>query len=247
MLRTRLRDRASSGGGDSWSPTDIPGLKLWLDASDTSTITHSGGSVSQWNDKSGNGYHATQGTGANQPTTNTRTINSRNVIDFDGTNKYFYLPAGLMTFLNTNNFDCFVVAANDSTTAYQHIIGGRDSGVGDVRFGVITDNGAVHAMCNPSYTLSTKTVTRDTNQHVFGATRTGSIINSLYDGGTLGSNATAVNVNMNLLIIGQTGVNTSYFDGGIGEIVICPVQTNSVRNSLMGYFATKWGITWTNF
>lgn len=55
---------------------------LWLDAADTSTITHSSGAVSQWNDKSGNGRHVTQGTAAAQPTTGASAINGRNVIDF---------------------------------------------------------------------------------------------------------------------------------------------------------------------
>jgi hypothetical protein len=57
-----------------------------LDASDTATITESGGSVSQWNDKSGNNRHVTQGTGIKQPTTGSETKNGRNVIVFDGTN-----------------------------------------------------------------------------------------------------------------------------------------------------------------
>ena len=35
-------------------------LLLWLDADDNTTITHSSNAVSQWNDKSGNGNHATQ-------------------------------------------------------------------------------------------------------------------------------------------------------------------------------------------
>lgn len=67
-------------------PTRIGGgnLKLWLDASDTSTITHSSGSVSAWADKSGNGNNATQGTGSSQPTTGVNTINGKNVIAFDG-------------------------------------------------------------------------------------------------------------------------------------------------------------------
>jgi hypothetical protein len=59
---------------------------VWLDAADTSTITESSGSVSQWNDKSGNGYNVTQGTGLNQPTTGSATINGLNVISFDGSN-----------------------------------------------------------------------------------------------------------------------------------------------------------------
>src|SRR3990167_8616268 len=61
------------------------GLKLWLDASDTSTITSSGGLVSQWNDKSGNNNHAIQGTGAAQPGTGTVKQGGKNVITFDGT------------------------------------------------------------------------------------------------------------------------------------------------------------------
>ena len=39
-------------------------LLLWLDASDLTTITEVSGKVSQWNDKSGNARHLTQGTDA---------------------------------------------------------------------------------------------------------------------------------------------------------------------------------------
>lgn len=67
-----------------FSPTDLAGLVAWYDASDTATITDSGGAVSQWDDKSGNAHHATQGSGSNKPTTGTRTQNGLNVLDFDG-------------------------------------------------------------------------------------------------------------------------------------------------------------------
>jgi hypothetical protein len=50
-----------------FSPTNIAGLQLWFDASDSSTITQSGGSVSRWADKSGNGHDATQSSGAAKP------------------------------------------------------------------------------------------------------------------------------------------------------------------------------------
>ena len=68
-----------------FSPLGISGLVLWLDAADTSTITESGGSVSQWDDKSGNGYDVVQATAANQPTTGVTTLNSLNVLDWDST------------------------------------------------------------------------------------------------------------------------------------------------------------------
>ena len=55
---------------------------LWLDASDTSTITASANRVSAWADKSGNGNNASQGTAGLKPTTNTTTMNGKNVLDF---------------------------------------------------------------------------------------------------------------------------------------------------------------------
>lgn len=44
----------------SFNPNDLPGLKLWLDASDASVFSYSSGSnVSQWRDKSSNQNHST--------------------------------------------------------------------------------------------------------------------------------------------------------------------------------------------
>ena len=43
---------------DISSPSEISDLKLWLDASDDTTISHSSNAVNQWSDKSGNGNHA---------------------------------------------------------------------------------------------------------------------------------------------------------------------------------------------
>jgi hypothetical protein len=62
-----------------WTPFDISTI-AWYDAADTSTITESGGSVSQWDDKSGNDNHATQPPGWLQPTYDS--VN--NEITFDG-------------------------------------------------------------------------------------------------------------------------------------------------------------------
>lgn len=42
---------------------DVPGLKLWLDGSDASTVAVSGGNVTLWSDKSGQGNHATPRSG----------------------------------------------------------------------------------------------------------------------------------------------------------------------------------------
>jgi hypothetical protein len=41
----------------TFSPSNIPGCQLWLDASDSNSTTLSGSSVTVWNDKSGNNRH----------------------------------------------------------------------------------------------------------------------------------------------------------------------------------------------
>jgi hypothetical protein len=72
---------SSSGITD---PSDISDLTLWLDASDTATITESGGAVSQWDDKSSDGRDFAQSTAGAKPTTGATTQNGLNVINFDG-------------------------------------------------------------------------------------------------------------------------------------------------------------------
>jgi hypothetical protein len=62
-------------------PAVVSSAAVWLDASDLSTITEAGGSVSQWDNKGTLG-NFTQGTGASQPTTGVSTLNGLNVLDF---------------------------------------------------------------------------------------------------------------------------------------------------------------------
>jgi len=68
-----------------WSPSEIPTL-AWWDASDASTIQHTSNTVTQWNDKSGNGINLTVPSSKDNPTTNTNTLNNLNVIQYGGSN-----------------------------------------------------------------------------------------------------------------------------------------------------------------
>lgn len=72
------------------NPLDIPDVSYWGDCGDTSStnIIESGDNVSQLSDKSLNNNEHTQGTGINQPKTNTFTLNGLNVIRFDGDNDF---------------------------------------------------------------------------------------------------------------------------------------------------------------
>lgn len=66
-----------------WTPAKLS-PSVWLDASNAASFTYSSGvDVSQWNDLSGNGFHATQATSTAQPSRD-GTINSRTAVTFDG-------------------------------------------------------------------------------------------------------------------------------------------------------------------
>jgi hypothetical protein len=83
-----------------FSPADIANLQAWYDAADTATISVSGTAVTQWNDKSANGYNVTQGTGARRPTSGVNTQNGKNVISFDGNDLLQAATASNWTFIN---------------------------------------------------------------------------------------------------------------------------------------------------
>ena len=72
-------------GFTQWDPAAIT-TALWLDAADSSTVTESGGDVSQWNDKSGNNRNASQATQANRPTYSATSFNGKPAISGDGIN-----------------------------------------------------------------------------------------------------------------------------------------------------------------
>lgn len=76
------------GGGSppDITPSSFSGLILWLDATDTATITKDGSDkVSAWADKSTSSNNFVQATGANQPTYTASGINSTGSITFNGT------------------------------------------------------------------------------------------------------------------------------------------------------------------
>lgn len=111
-----------------FTPRNISGLAAWWDASDAASITTVSGRVSQWNDKSGNGVHATQTTANNRPVNTSQTLNGRAVMTFDGSND-------IMSFTGTARTDetQFVVVRNNmvaSAVSNQQILGDASSGFG---------------------------------------------------------------------------------------------------------------------
>jgi hypothetical protein len=75
--------------GRLWSPAVLRPFGWW-DAADISTIAQSGGVITQWSDKSGNGRHATGGAA----TYSVESFNGLNAVSFSGSTNMLVTSAG---------------------------------------------------------------------------------------------------------------------------------------------------------
>ena len=103
-------------------------MKLWLDGDDLYSITKDGSNlVSQWNDKSGNDNHATQGSSSNQLTFVPNGLNGKSVLSGDCAD-YMLLSSGLYSFPNGDSTIFAVVIKDADTIPFNRIFTAAISG-----------------------------------------------------------------------------------------------------------------------
>jgi hypothetical protein len=142
-LATTQRQQVERYLLDKWSilvPLSIPGCALWLDAADSTTITGTTTSVSEWRDKSGNGYNAVPHLGTISQTT----LNGLNALNFGTT--------GVMkanNFLWQSSFTQFFVGY---VTGQQGIIIDTQNSGGTYGMYVYTGNGTLLNIVNSTLT-----------------------------------------------------------------------------------------------
>jgi hypothetical protein len=113
-----------------WTPANLTSL-LWLDASDSSTITQSSGLVSQWSDKSGNARHVTSSL-TNRPEIGSVQINGLPSITFDGSNDCLWIQNDTST-RNIGNVICSSVLLDNGSNNVQYLHASTDS-AGSTRY-----------------------------------------------------------------------------------------------------------------
>jgi len=219
---------------EGFAPTDISNCAVWLDFSDTATITDAGaGAVSAVTNKANGSNNATQGTGGARPTTGIRTINSLNALDFD---------AGDSLNLATNiargsGYTVFAVGEFDAVNIFQILFGGSTGSFGfrvdNVARPQILRTGQATILTYTSPTVSAATPT-------ILAARTVSSSNQIYlNGGSPATNTTDPAYSADAGQIGS-GVN-----GGIGEVIVYTGVLNASDMNLVGeYLEAKWGVSW---
>ena len=151
----------SRSNGLSWTktitPYDLSNKVLWFNANDSSTITESGGAVSNWADKFGNGNDAAQATSAQQPTTNSTTLNGKNVISFDGIDDVMKTSAFSSELLTPNTI--MIVGTNTLDGDMFH------DGLTSSKRHVFQNSAGVLALYSGTNLASTTAL--DANPHVF--------------------------------------------------------------------------------
>jgi hypothetical protein len=237
--RRWARDTAESGSA-KWTPSNIT-AEGWWDASDTGTITESGGSVSQWDDKSGNARHMSQVEGASQPITGTRTINSLNGLDFDGGDDV--LEASGISGAGTSSHDIFYVTNLDlAGDGYQVYSIFNNAG-----------NAVIDEATGASYILTGTNDAATGASEIYGSTYTSTFLyNGRWDGSNLelfqngtsqGTTSLTGVITIDTVNIGTNAGGDYWLDGIFGEFIWCPLLSTSDRQKMEGYLAHKWGFT----
>jgi hypothetical protein len=213
-------------------PTDIAGCVGWWDASDAGSITESGGLVSQWNDKSTAGNHATASSTA-RPTTGTRSLNGKNVIDFDGT-----ANAMATSLADTATQTVLFVAVSDVASS-----SGRLWSYGTTNRGVFSDSGTwAFWRQQTSGAILFGATASATSPSVACALFTSNSSLTTFGNGAQGTTNDPVDSSGASFNIGKE--TTNFFNGYIAEIIIFDTAlTTAQRASVEAYLAAKWAIS----
>jgi hypothetical protein len=223
-----------------FSPSGISGLQLWLDADDSETITLNGSTVSQWNDKSGNGYNVSQGTASNQPTYTASALNSKNVVRFDGNDE---LTNGSATVVggSTNRTVFVVLNSTAGTIAYGVTLGdststGQSFGVSrELAVRVNSGNRVWSTAVDATHAIVT-IVLDGTSTTDLSAWKNGSSLTTSSTGTQTINTATGI-------IVGN-GPSGGNLNGDVAEIIVYnSALSTSDRQSVESYLSTKWGIS----
>lgn len=212
----------------TFDPTSIAGCKLWLDASDASTFTYSSGVVvSQWNDKSGNANHFTQGTAANQPS-RSGTQNGLSSVVFDGSNDSMTGPD-----LNrAQPYTVFMVAKKNTSVTVASML---TNSLGTLVLFPWTTNWSFYAGSSVVGTIA-----HDQAIHTFSAVFNGASSN-LYVDAASGGSGNIGSQSLRAPTIG-TGGGGNAWPGDACELLVYDSALGTTdRQSVEAYLKAKWG------
>lgn len=228
--------------------TPIPrsGLIQWLRGGN---VTLSGSNITNWNDISGSGNNASNG--SNQPTLVTGAVNGLAAANFNGS-QFLQMPSGYSTF--TSGMTAMLVAKPASVSA-----GARLFELGN---GATSDNVILSLPSSTGLTFSTYNGSSGSSATASTGVNLGQfqLLESIYNGSntaTLFQNSSqiATGSSMNTLnnltrstnYLGQDSAGSNRFNGQIAEVLLWNrALTLSERTAAEGYLLNKYSLLSTN-
>ena len=229
-----------------FNPTSIPGCQLWLDASDTTTITGTT-SVTAWKDKSGYGRNPTI---FGAPNSQYGTINGVKAMWFDGSSGTW----GNFSNAGATVSGFAVGTMNSGTPGYGRMIGlGNSGGNDDIGSGycpLLLRQSGNQVICTRRFSTD----------HIYSSYTydTPFLAAPVYDGtnGTLYVNGSSIvqysatgnfgysNYSVGCGIYSITANTVDTWKGFVGEVILYNTAlTTTQRQTIESYLAQKWGLT----
>ena len=221
---------SSAGNVTPWKPTSLSNCILWLDANDAANVTLTSGNVSQWSDKSGQGFHFTQGTATAQPLYLVSGRNGMYVVKFDGTNDQLSKSRDWGKYL-----DVYLVGRFHTTPgSTDHFFCGSAT----TEYGLKHDSGDMYF--NSGGPNVNRTISGSTNYHYFRAFVNNSDIGLSIDGGAESTSSGATDYPDTILNLG--GISSAFGKAEIAEVIIYNMKlATSDSNTVLAYLSYKWG------
>jgi hypothetical protein len=231
----------------SINPLTIPGMLLWFDASDLSTlyqdaakttpITTNGEPVGCWADKSGNGRDATQDTADKRPIYRTNIINGRPAIQGDRSNDALVTAVINHNIGSGGNFYLLAVIRNTTSLTWNTILG----------FGDANPDWSLYynSLYMPGRETSPSlTAVENNKNYIVEYLREGGIV-SKYVNGILTEQYSNTSTYSNGTFAVCAGSGTVHYSNlYLGEVYFFNTAPSTTRRfGLRNYLKSKWGIT----
>ena len=232
-------------------PLTMPGCVGWFDAADVSTITSSGGLVSNVRNKADAQKPFTQPTGGNQPTTQATTIAGNNVVTFDGSSDYLLCNSLSSAFTGSDTpVSAFAVyrptttggqqavfCAGNSGTALRQVM--HDYGTGSAFRIFKRDDATTQVIASTSLSPVSTPV-------IMSMSCAGTTLKAWQNGTSFYNGAFDVGVTtLNTFTLGcrAAAALNNFFGGDIAEIIIYSRGLSDVEvDTIENYLGNKWGI-----
>ena len=243
MLRNGLISAASRVGGAGFVPSDLASCIGWWDASDTGTITLSGSTVTEWDNK-----------------IDGLVLSNTNTPTYDAVNDEVEFGPLSSSGDSLDNSTTSLVSTNDPNLTYVVLLESPDitigTGISQRFMGLglgslasahvgIGSNGYSWRYNGGAFEVAS-TVSQDT-KYILSFERQTQSTNEIYENGTsLGSGSMTSAINLNTASrtsIGDPGAGSVNAAVNISEVIILEAVSTDDRQKCEGYIAHKWGQT----